>query len=567
MSAESAFQNAAAIVEGMLNNRLFNHKKADNMHPGHTHIGADHSQFTNASVSWEIDLPKASPLIYPADGEKKREVLRLVLKDAHNAYIPSSVADHALTVLSELPALKPYVQFADGEQEKHAMQEAMREFIDAGAEIPKTLLNWQGFLPRKPGLHAAIDDYALNIRKESGQNFGSKEKNGIVMGMYGASADRSQDIGALLRSNITERLPAIKELLTQRIAKYKGFQPGSSEYANLAAQVQNFSIEVGVNDMGSSQQGGVFSVAAITIHIRSKEQMAHDQTQQGGTPAAALTAEQQKKLDETNPLFTLPPEQLGKALGRSFLYAGGEKAMEIAPYVFGRKDVLNAVGKGLAKLKIAKPDLAEKIDAFLASDEFKNPWRNRDEQKTKPRRLTDDKHPGAVIIEFDLPATKPIEVVNAIAALRDPKCGTPDAPATAAEPKFAKVDSVDIVGVSAPGLTPSEAALMPTAEALVAGIMSLKDVTSPDAVQAKIAQMNALIDNGITFAASQPAAPVGNSLSSEARIALKAKHPGVHIDSLSVIASDKPAAPHPTVLAPKLACCKGAQTTVAQPNG
>lgn len=482
---------ASRTLERLINNRLFEHKTAANMQPGHTHAtpgaGPDHRQFLSSKVTTQVQLgPGGHFSRFGENKDKKTEILRLEFDEPHVSYIPSLVAEHTLKVLSEIPALKELVKFDTDKPETELMKASLEKFIDAGADLPKKLLEWNGFHQEKPGEFRSVPDYGLHINKDTyGYNI---HLNG--------DAEASKNIGALVRDNLNERLPEIRKVLAARIAKYKGVADDAGKAA-IQQQVDRLQIRIENHDYMGTDPDAKTSHGHISITIQSPEQ-AEAEKQTRTNPSLQFD---QAKMEATNILSGLTSEQLGKSMGRAFLF-GGEKAMDVFPYVAGRKDMQAAVGKSLTRLKLAKPVLAKEVDDFLGSELFKKRWEEETgNEKERPSVFTPPDKPGKLVVEFTLPAGKPIEVINAIANIDPAQCSqvTTQQVAPAADPlAFSHVNSVEVVGATTPdaakyaqqvfaGLSPVEESLVPTAEQIIA----------------KVEEAHALIERGKASVAQQ----------------------------------------------------------------
>ncbi len=325
------------------------------------------------------------------------EMLRITLQSAQADTNPTQLRNNLLEALRQIPSLEQNVQFESDEQHALALRAEMEKFIAKGADIPPAFLEWIGFSdkPQRPG------DHALEIDKSSGQiRIDIKQSNG-------------GDVKTL-RDGLEADIAAIKETLANRVAKYKGIaKDDAAGMAAIKEKINALEFDVTTFEAGITASE---PYQRITITIATKEQKAALEDSGKRFDRAAI-----EEMGKTNILNELTNEQLGKALGRAVLGAGAGAADRF-PKIAGREDMKRAVAKSLVRLKIAKPELAEEVDAFLKDDSFKshqNYGKAQDEKpqlKSKPIVNKDPGKSGEMTIEFSLPAGKAQEIMEQLAA-------------------------------------------------------------------------------------------------------------------------------------------------------
>lgn len=314
-----------------------------------------------------------------------------------------ALEDRILAKLSEIPALSENVQFETDAKHAENLAKRLREFISDGAAIPESFVKWfdKATDPKTDGYgYRQNGDHALGVEKTD-------------MGINIRIAVPKSADPAEIQKNIEGRIDAVKALLAERVVKYSPEAKTDAEKQALRDKVKalDFSVSSAKDEYAST----------VEIRILSAEQLAaaNDTKLKRGAPV--LPSEELKKLRESNPLNFLKDgkdqdAQLQKALARSILFAG-DKALDIFPIIAGSKDMQVAIIKPLVKLKAAKPELAEKIDKFIADDTFKDHslWTPGSE-KSKPLldklglRITRDGSekytPGEIEVKLSLPAGK-----------------------------------------------------------------------------------------------------------------------------------------------------------------
>ena len=369
---------------------------------------------------------------HPIGEATLKESLDIAIAHPSVAQTPAALANAVKTVLAKLPVLKDKVQFESVAEHALNMRKKLEGMIAQGADIPKNYLEWGGFKPdvaEETGW-SSLKQYALNIDKDNGGI-----RVNIALPLTREEQPNSKALIEAAEANIKERLPAIKALLAERLAKYKNVKDDAGKAA-LKAEVEKLDFQISRSEYVKHDNMSI--PARLSVIIMSPEQAkeVQDPPKFYGKPE-----EEKKKIGATNPLDALPMEQLGKALGRSFLHAG-DKANELFPKIAGRDDMKAAIIKSLVRLKKAKPDLAKEVDSFLADDTFKDtdnwlkPKSQHVEAKGRPEVSTDKD--GRLHITMDMPAGQSFEAIKALAAMDTP----------AEQPTMAKVEETALGAIT-----------------------------------------------------------------------------------------------------------------------
>lgn len=359
--------------------------------------------------------------------QKSASSLVMVVKNPLIEDDPEKARQVIMKVLSELEPLKGNVQLETEtnhmarlarELEWFRAQEASLNEKTTGTRIttiPDSYPKWFEELPKRSGWNIK---HALNV---------TKDDFGVIKIEISTPKDIDPDI---VVKNITNRMAAIKATLADRAAKYSPQQDKDT----IKQQVQNLDIAV---TSGSNEWG-----KTVTIEIKSPEQL-KDAKLPGG-----ISKEKLATYVAENPLLTLqngeddqdrtlgaPQPHLKKTLARSFLFAG-ENHIEVFPYIAGKEDMRRATSKSLVKLKkraidnpsLVDPDLAKKIDEFMADPVFKDlhqwgkPVEKQDDIPHSPRfvKMTGDPgkpyEKGVMEVSIDLPVDKFTDIRQKLAA-------------------------------------------------------------------------------------------------------------------------------------------------------
>lgn len=477
-------KDAAKVLERLINNKLFAH--------GDPH----HAQFLTGKVEIGVGLDNDHYLARK-DDVKPQEVIRIRFKDPHVEMVPSKVQDVLKDVLKSIPGIADAVSFESEKEHSKKLKDTLAEFKDQGANIPENTFEWRGFADNLDTKGwQSIDDHALKVNKNIAGIY-------VDIDIPKGKDDDKKDKGATQKvaENIRARLPQIKEVLLQRVIKYT---PGMDEATKCALTERFNKLEFTVSNLDSEYSNNV------TIHIQSPEQAKEKDAKHGEL------SKKQVELDPTNPLNALSKEHLGKALGRAVLHAG-ETAGEIFPLIAGREDMKRAIGKALTRFKAEKPDMAAKVDAFLADDLFKNQqgWENRQDLKQAPRFNKDPDKAGELTVDLKVSADKAASIIEAIAGL-DKQHGAHTAQqapiiiinqaAAAAAPGAAVENALkpfaqDLIGHVKAAYQSIEAGLeksvsLQTPAATANGADTLASITNAEkAVDAAIAKADALLNN------------------------------------------------------------------------
>ncbi len=314
---------------------------------------------------------------------------------------PTQLIRDIKTAMGKVDALKPYVRFEDDAKHALNLRDELRKFMDKGADLPPNLLEWVGFSDdtKRPG------DYGVRIRKE----------NGILL--LHISVTDTKGVGKLgekIRDNIKADLEEKKVMLASRLAKYMGIKKeDTAAIEAIKKRLDDLVFDVTTEEYGM-QSKHPSSFIEIKIMTKEQKRLLDD-------PA---TREDKAKVEEAGKSSILyefqNSEQLGKAIGRSMLFAG-KHAQDMFPVVAGRLDMKAAIGKSLTRLAGTKPELAAEVKNFLEDDSFKSHenWDKKAEEKpqlkSQPFINIDLKTPHQVNIDFALPKGKANEVFAAIA--------------------------------------------------------------------------------------------------------------------------------------------------------
>ncbi|MFO0389669.1 MAG: hypothetical protein ACK502_08150 [Alphaproteobacteria bacterium] len=372
------------------------------------------ANLSDASIT--ITSKLRNSMTHPRGEPEIKEGLDITISHPSVTQTPLAVANAVKVVLAKLPALKDKVQFESDAEHANTMRKNLERMIAQGADVPKNYLEWGGFKPdvaEETGWGNSLKAHALDISKDNG---------GISVNMtLPLTRDEQPNSKALIEAaeaNIKSRLPAIKALLAERLAKYKNVTDAAGR-ATIKEQVDKLTFQISSHEYNKQDRMSIPAQVNITIMSPVQAQEVQDPPKFYGKPE-----EEKRKIAATNPLDSLTIEQLGKSLGRSFLHAG-DTANELFPKIAGREDMKRAVIKSLVRLKKAKPELAKDVDSFIADDTFKDtdnwgkPKGQQVEAKGRPEVSTDKD--GKLHISMDLPAGQAYEVIKSLAGMDAPK--------------------------------------------------------------------------------------------------------------------------------------------------
>jgi hypothetical protein len=352
----------------------------------------------------------------PREPEVK-ESLDITIAAPRVATTPLDVANTINKALSEIPALKDRVQFESDAEHATTMRNMLEGMIKKGADLPKNYLEWGGFKPdvaEETNWGNRLKQHALSIDKHPNQ-----VSVNITIPLDETEQVNSKSIVEGMEKNIKGRLTDIKALLVSRIAKYQGVTDDAGKAA-IKQKVDALTFDITSSEF--NKQTDFSKPAQINISILSPEQV---EASKDPNKVKGMSAEQEKTLSATNVLDSLTTEQLGKALGRSFLHAG-DTSVDMFPKIAGRDDMKRAIIKSLVRLKTAKPETAKDVDTFLADNTFKDPesWfkpqSKKEDVKSRPK-ISTDKDDGTLHINFELRAGQAYEVIKSLAAMDAPQ--------------------------------------------------------------------------------------------------------------------------------------------------
>jgi hypothetical protein len=380
----------------------------------------------DAEVQIGVGLPNVGVgLITQGDEDeaKRLETLRITVQSTEADTNPAGLRDKLMAALKQIQILEQNVQFESDEQHALAMRAELEKFIAKGADIPANFLEWIGFSDKQQ----RPSDYAFNIEKADGI---------ITLGarVIGDNVNAEE-----MKKSLEADLSEIKEMLAQRIAKYKGVDRKDEKAMQaIRDKINPLHYEVFTDQFNINP--GQTPRTAIIVKI-----MTDDQKKTLADPAQANDHAKLETQGKDNILNELTTEQLGKAIGRSFLFAG-KNAVDRFPKLSGRKDMERAVVTSLLRLEASHPELAAEINEFRTSDTFKahhNYDKKPDEKpvlKSKPFVNKDPNKPGEMTIDLSLQSGKAAEIIAALGDVQ--QTATPEMPASVT-PEAPAVDDKD----------------------------------------------------------------------------------------------------------------------------
>ncbi len=363
------------------------------------------------------------------DGEDKGNAILSLILTNPELESDANLQLHILSKLSNIPALADNLQFESERKHAENLARRLEEFraADESGHIPANFVKWFTQQADNQDVH----DHALDISKMDG---------GITIRIR---VPQGSD-PSVIADNLQKRLEEIKESLAQRTVKYTTGLENEEQKQALLTKIKNLDFAVSSDS----------DTHLVTIDIRSKEQL---EARKNNKDLGQLTGEELQKLRDSNPLNALKdgdgkssenPAHLQKAVARAVLFAG-DTAKDIFPIIAGREDMKRAVAKSLVRLKLAKPELAEKVDAFINDDIFKehHHWGRftarivgEPDSKQIPRIRkitktdgTDNYTPGKVEVTLNLPARKLKDILEQIAGMSQQQTPAAEAPAVSAE--------------------------------------------------------------------------------------------------------------------------------------
>jgi hypothetical protein len=354
----------------------------------------------NAKVKIGVGLPKVGAgLITQGDEDeaKKIETMRLTIETPLANSIPGAVRETASDALSNIPVLEAKVQFESDVNHALANRAKMEYFIANGLDIPPNFLEWIGFSDKAERPY----DNAYNMEHREGK-----------YALGGRLLGENENVKQFLE-DFKADMPEKKEMLVQRIAKYKGIdKKDEAGMSAIRARVNDLVFDT--TDQQQNMNGKPVTFIVTTVITKKQQELL-------GNPETANDKIAIEKAGETNILNELTVEQRNKAIPRAFLFAGAH-AKEMFPKMAGRKDMGIAIKKSLLRLKAAKPELATEIDTFLNDDTFKSHYNfgtAPGETPTLKTKAFINKDPdnvsGALTIDLALPLGDADKIIAALA--------------------------------------------------------------------------------------------------------------------------------------------------------
>lgn len=399
----------------------------------------------------------------PVDGGSPDEITNLLitLKAPGVDANPKATQEKILNALAEVPAITAVAQTTPDEKLANTVWNQLKGIAE-GTQFDKRLLNWTGFNAdvEKKGEER---DFSVKVPRWEDTAFGVEFNISVPRGEGTAQGPVVDKVAESIKS----RLPAIKELLTKRVAKYTEQnmrKEGKSEdeiklvLSKLPEAIQKLNIAVNA-DSGSGDN-------SITIALRSDQQVEAKKN----APSDGSMPDNADALRASNPLSALShaltddekkanPEaspQLNKALGRAFLF-GGDNAMDVFPLIAGRKDMKTAIAKELQGVIKNNPEKAEAAKQILESDLFKaHDWdaapNATGTAKPAPIFSKDATKENEMQVWLTLPKDKVPETLQALAAGMD---------APAQQPQAAPADTLPTQSANDASMTAPPAAAQP----------------------------------------------------------------------------------------------------------
>ena len=311
--------------------------------------------------------------LYSAEREHKDTNMVITIKGLGVDLDQKTAETNVLKALDQFPDLKKFLQLKFDEELVIAISKKLKNAAQ-GTDFDKYILAWSPFInPEiiKDGNEYAIPNHAIDDM--------SMNAYGVTCSMR-VPVDKNTDPKELTEkvdANIKSRLPEIKATLTECTIKYitKNLQADGKSEAEIAqevekvkAEMEKLHISVNLDNQGTRVEISIRSTQqeeAFKHKTGNSWEMRDDADKlKGSNPLSELSQMVSEDKKKTDPDAS---SQIEKALGRSFLYGGGEKAMEVFPLIAGKRDILNAIAREAKKF----PEKAALFDEILASDLFK----------------------------------------------------------------------------------------------------------------------------------------------------------------------------------------------------
>lgn len=348
-----------------------------------------------------------------------QETLSITTSSA-NGLTPAETSQRAFKALAAIEPLADAVRFESNAQHAKSLRKEMEHFIERGADIPKSFLNWGEFDGEKAEQWNAVADHGV-----SGIGVFPKGVEFFI-----PVAENSKDQTATIapyeqvQQNFDKRKDAIKETIAERLGIIEGAIEKKThkvldeqKWNEIQAKAKSLDINIVKEEEGPRFSDSRKKILKFTVS--SPEQTEFMKTQNGG-PNAAVDEAKVKELIDSNPLSHLSDIQRGKLLGRAFI--NGPDAQEIFPLVAGHKDMKTAIAKSLLRWAGDDAPKQAEVQKFITDDAFKD---HQNWDKTSAERVAQGplKFPpsvhttpeGELVIELKIPAGKAKDIIRSIA--------------------------------------------------------------------------------------------------------------------------------------------------------
>lgn len=396
--------------------------------------------------------------------EHPKTNLLITIEDPNFELMTGKEAQTAvLAALDKLEPIKKIALTVPDENTAVALHAKLKA-VTEGTKFDSRLLNWPGFNPEIAKKGWGVGDHAIDRVSEGA--YGVEFSLAIPRDKHADNKKLLED----LKANVTARLPAIREMLTERALKYvnQNMLTAGKNAEEIAAAVTKTREDMAKLDIHINTDDEYFG-NNVSISLRSPEQAAAVAALGNKVDRWGSKPENADALRASNPLHQLTsvlkddeleknPDaspQLHKAVGRAFLFAG-EKAADEFPLVAGRRDIRNAILKELVGVSKGHPERAALVAEIMESNLLKN-HQGFGEHKQNALELPsigkNAAKPGQLQVWINLPETMLKQTVHALAEPAPSQVSMHAKPAIAATPDSvlaAAQQSADMMSLATP---------------------------------------------------------------------------------------------------------------------